>query len=102
MKTAQSAIRFRSSLTASDITSGDNYGWAVGISGDYAIVGAPAKNTVSYNEGGAYILFRDSGGTWSQQAILTGENDEPEQFGWSVAISGDTLVTGAAWEMHRP
>jgi hypothetical protein len=85
-------------LTGSDITSGDNYGWAVGISGDYAIVGAPAKNTVSYNEGGAYILFRDSGGNWSEQAILLGENDEPEQFGWSVAIDGDYAIVGAPYD----
>lgn len=82
-------------LTATDITSGDNYGTSVGISGDYAIVGAPSKNTVSYDEGGAYILFRDSGGTWSQQAILSGENDEPEKFGQAVAIDGDYAIVGA-------
>jgi len=89
-------------LSASDYDTGDTYGTSVAISGDYAIVGAPAKDTVSYDEGGAYILFRDTGGTWSEQAILPGENDEPEQFGWSVAIDGDYAIVGAHHDGKAP
>jgi hypothetical protein len=40
-----------------------------------------------------------SGNTWSQQAYLKASNTEAEdQFGWSVAVSGDTVVVGAHWE----
>ncbi len=40
-----------------------------------------------------------SGNTWSQQAYLKASNTGAgDQFGLSVAVSGDTLVVGAAYE----
>jgi len=83
-------------LSASDYDSGDTYGTSVGICGDYAIVGAPHNQVGVYSDvGAAYILFRDTGGTWSEQAMLPGEDDESEQFGWSVDIDGDYAIVGA-------
>jgi hypothetical protein len=36
------------------------------------------------------------GATWTQQAYLKGSNtDARDRFGWSVSISGDTIVVGA-------
>jgi FG-GAP repeat len=81
-------------LTASDGASGDQFGFAVAISGSgsTAVVGAPFKNSYT----GAAYMFVASGSTWSQQAKLTALsaalNDE---FGYSVAISGSTVVVGA-------
>lgn len=44
-------------------------------------------------------MFTRTGGVWSQQAYLKASNTGPDdQFGWSVAVSGDTVVVGAHLE----
>jgi hypothetical protein len=85
---------------------GDHFGHSVAISGDTIVVGAPDEdssttgvNTIpaegSTNSGAAYVFIRN-GGTWSQQAYLKPTaNQSGAEFGWSVAISGDTVVVGA-------
>ncbi len=79
-------------LTASDGTSGDDFGISVAISGSTAVVGAPYRNG---NTGAAYVFVR-SGETWSQQAELTASDGASgDWFGSSVAISGSTIVMGA-------
>ena len=63
------------------------------IDGDYAIVGA-GQTSIGGN-GEAYIFYY-SGGSWTQQAILTASDGAPDDgFGWAVSISGDTAVVGA-------
>ena len=48
--------------------------------------------------GAAYVFIR-SGTTWTQQAYLKASNtDAGDYFGYSVAISGDTVVVGAYGE----
>ena len=79
-------------LTAPDGSAGDNFGYSVAISGSTAVVGAPFKNS---NKGTVYV-FTHSGSTWSKQAELTASDAFPgADFGFSVAISGSTLVVGA-------
>ena len=91
-------------LKASNIGSNDQFGFAVTVSGDTAVVGAPAEtssatgggadNSLS-NAGAAYVFIR-SGTTWSQQALLKAENARSfDRFGTSVAVSEDTVVVGA-------
>ncbi len=47
------------------------------------------------NSGSAYVFTR-SGGVWSQQAKLTASDPAAfDEFGYSVAVSGDTAVIGA-------
>jgi hypothetical protein len=44
-------------------------------------------------------VFIRSGTTWAQQAYLKASNtDAVDEFGYSVAISGDTVVVGAIGE----
>jgi hypothetical protein len=76
---------------------GDNFGWAVAISGDTAVVGAPQDDA---NRGRAYVFERNQGGSadnWGQVAVLSATlyADPTDNFGWAVAISGDTIVVGA-------
>lgn len=81
----------QSKLTASDGAKGDEFGWAVAVSGDSILVGAYNKA----NQGAAYIFTR-SGDTWSQQAKIL--PDDPALgycFGETVAINGDTAMVGA-------
>jgi endonuclease/exonuclease/phosphatase family metal-dependent hydrolase len=47
-------------------------------------------------QAGAVYVFVRSGTTWSQQAYLKASNAEAsDHFGYSVAISGETVVVGA-------
>jgi hypothetical protein len=79
-------------LLPSDGTEGDNFGIAVALSGDNAIIGAYyAKNYSGY----AYV-FNRSGTVWAQQAKLQpADITEGKLFGVSVSLSGDTALIGA-------
>ncbi len=71
--------------------------WAV-VDGDVAVVGAPSADVVGRDDdaGAAYIFQRRSG-VWRQTQRLVA--DKPlggEQFGWNVAIDGDTVVVSAS------
>jgi hypothetical protein len=92
---------------ASNAQAVDDFGRAVAVSGDTMVVGAPwedssasgvngsqSDNSASYS-GAAYVFVRN-GTNWIQQAYLKPSNPElPDNFGLSVAISGDTIVVGA-------
>jgi hypothetical protein len=82
--------------TASDGAAGDSFGFSVAMSGDTAVIGAH-RNDVGTNadQGSAYIFVR-SGETWTQQQLLTASDGAAgDNFGFSVAISGDTAIIGA-------
>ena len=97
-------------LKASNTDGGDQFGRSVAVSGDTVVVGAwreksnatgvdgdQANN--SPGDAGAAYMFVRSGGGWSQQACLKASNtDGGDQFGQSVAVSGDTVVVGAIRE----
>ena len=97
-------------LKASNTGAGDQFGYSVAVSGDTVVVGAWAERSnatgVSGNQadntaatsGAAYVFVR-SGATWTQQAYLKASNTGAgDQFGQSVAVSGDTVVAGATGE----
>jgi hypothetical protein len=76
-------------LTASDATTGSDFGVSVALSGDgsRALVGADSRLT---NQGGAYVYAR-SGTQWTQEAILTTPDGLNTRFGDAVAISDDGM-----------
>ena len=93
-------------LKASNSQAGDMFGIAVAVSGDTVVVGAyyedssttgvnSTPNELASSSGAAYVFVR-SGTTWSQQAYLKASNPGTyDNFGRSVAVSGDTVVVGA-------
>jgi len=97
-------------LKASNTGAGDYFGRSVGVSGDTIVVGAfgedsnaigingdQADNSAT-NAGAAYVFVRD-GTNWSQQAYLKGSTSQSEdEFGFAVAVSGQTIVVGANQE----
>jgi hypothetical protein len=97
-------------IKASNTGAGDRFGWSVALSGDTLVVGADREDsnadTVNGNQAdnsaetaGAAYVFRRTGGVWTQEAYLKASNsDAGDRFGWSVAISGDTIVVGAYGE----
>ncbi len=75
----------------------DQFGRSVALGGDTAVIGALGKNVgAAARQGQAYVFVR-SGTSWSQQAVLVDSVDgkDNDQFGASVAVSGDTVVIGA-------
>ena len=79
-------------LPAADGVAGDAFGNSVAIDGNTAVVGAPFGNGTM----GAVYVFTRVAGQWSQQAELTAfDGQVPDAYGWSVAISGDTILVGA-------
>jgi len=85
-------------LTAGDGASSDYFGYAVSISGDYAIVGAYFNDDNGTNSGSAYI-FNRNGSSWTEQQKLTASDGASQDyFGNSVAISGDYAIVGANQE----
>src|SRR5262245_13692941 len=86
-------------LTASDGADGDDYGFAVAISGTTIVVGAPDATVGANAEQGAAYVFVKPGSRWTdatQTAKLTASDGASVNLlGLSVAISGDTVVAGA-------
>ena len=74
---------------------GDNFGFSVAISGDYAIVGAPFSDLGAIDRGNAYVFKRD-GTSWIFQARLRpSDGDANDHFGIAVGILGDYAAVGA-------
>jgi hypothetical protein len=83
-------------LIASDASSYDGFGHSVGISGDTAVIGSSGNDDNGDGSGSAYVFVRN-GTTWNEQQKLTASDGaEGDKFGYPVAISGDTVVIGAA------
>lgn len=81
-------------LFGSDTVADDNFGWSVSMSGDTAIAGANLDDGTAVDQGSAYVFFRNP--QWAQQQKLTASDGAADdQFGISVAVSGDTAVVGA-------
>ncbi|MHC4695605.1 MAG: FG-GAP repeat protein, partial [Planctomycetota bacterium] len=96
-------------LTASGATTGNEFGTAVSISGDRAIVGAPASGPGGGGRGSAYVFRRDDRGTpsdptddtWTEEAKLTASDGVAgDWFGVSVSISGNRAVIGASFNVY--
>jgi hypothetical protein len=83
-------------LTASDGAAGDQFGYAVALSGDSAMVGAPYDKVGANSWQGSAYVFTRSGATWTQQVKLTAADGAAyDSFGRAVALDGDTALVGA-------
>ena len=96
----------------------DRFGTKAAISGNTMVVTSIGEDSIatgvngdqlnngSNGAGAAYVFVRDANGTWTQQAYLKASNTpqftptppEGDNFGFSCAIDGDTIVIGARWE----
>jgi trimeric autotransporter adhesin len=102
-------------LKASNAEANDRFGFSVAISGDTIVVGAyiessnqttitntdgvASPDNSAISSGAAYVFKKDGSGNWIQDAYLKASNaDSNDTFGYSVAISGDTIVVGAMAE----
>lgn len=81
-------------LTGSDtVNTNDQFGYSVAMSGTTAVVSAPNNS----NDAGRAYLFTETASGWKQMVEIKGSDTVAgDSFGGSVAISGGTLVVGAA------
>ncbi len=79
---------------AEDGITGDNLGYSVSISGDYAIIGCDV-NSSNDNSGYAYIFHFDGTNWMLQQKISASDAAGYDRFGFSVSMSGNNAIVGA-------
>lgn len=72
-------------VTASDAEVGDNFGSAVSVSADRALVGAYFDdNNAKKDSGSVYVLERDSSGAWVEAAKLV--QSDGARWLWDLAL----------------
>ena len=85
-------------LRASNPDAADLFGYSVSISGDVVVVGAHLDDgpTNGVTDAGAVYVFERVGAAWTETAILrASSSDANDNLGFSVSISGSTIVAGA-------
>jgi hypothetical protein len=89
-------------IAAADRSPYDEFGFSVGISGNYAVVGARRVTEKAGDEdngqytGNAYVFKRGSAGKWVQQMkINPDDRTKEDNLGNAVGISGDYLIVSA-------
>ncbi len=82
-------------LTADDGGAGDQFGYSVSIFGDTIVASAYNDNDKGTHSGSAYI-FKRSGDAWiHMDKITAGDGAAVDWFGYSVSISGNTIIVGS-------
>jgi len=83
-------------LQAPDFAANDEFGSAVAVHGDTAVIGAPLDDIgANVDQGSAYVFVRQ-GSTWALQVKMTAfDGAAGDGFGSSVAVYGDRVVVGA-------
>jgi hypothetical protein len=85
-------------LVASDGAAGDEFGYSVSISGNYALIGAHFDDDNGNDSGSAYI-FKYNGTDWvEQQKLISSDGALGDWFGYSVSISGDYALVGVRYD----
>ena len=83
-------------LRAADGAAGDRLGSALDVSGLTIAAGAPNDDGAGVDTGAVYV-FTWAGITWvEQQKLAAADASADDRFGQSVALSGDTVATGAS------
>src|SRR5688500_11328952 len=89
-------------LLPSDSQAGSQFGYSVSISGTALAAGAPEQG----NSGAVYLYVKsgdddwlpDPGTPFGDGRLMVGDVARGARFGFSVALSGDTLVVSAAFD----
>jgi FG-GAP repeat protein len=92
-------VRQAAALTVAHHGPHDELGWSVAVSGNTVVVGVPF-----HGRGEALVYVRPPGG-WTGRRRPSARLIAPagsERFGWSVAISGRTIVVGSPGHFQEP
>jgi len=84
-------------LTASDAAAGDEFGYAMSISGNTAIIGARVGDSLLAADSGSAYLFNTT--TGSELLKLTAADAAAgDEFGYAMSLSGNTAIVGARFD----
>ena len=88
----------RQQFSASDGARDDGFGYSVAIDGNTVVVGVPFDTLGSVQlQGTAYVFVRN-GDSWMERArLFPSDGAAYDNFGYSVAISGNYIAVGAPW-----
>ena len=82
-------------INASDSQGFGDFGRAVDLSGNVALIGAPQDSDGGNPSGSAYV-YRFDGSTWVEEQKLRPSDGVPgDEFGFAVAVSGDVALVGS-------
>jgi hypothetical protein len=80
-------------VTASEGVAGEQFGYAVSINGNRAIIGT---YQVYQDDIGSAYIFKNLGTTWYEEAKLCASDGKlHDYFGWSVSINDTSALIGA-------
>lgn len=85
--------QFKKKLTAGDEGDGDEFGRAISISGDLAVIAARKEDGAGNNRGAAYVIDFITGD--EKFKLTASDTANEDRFGQSVAVSGNIAVVGA-------
>lgn len=88
-------------LTAVDAAAADQFGRAVAIHLDVALIGAGQDDHMGGNDAGSAYLFTRSGGQWAHQARLAAADASPsDAFGRATSLDAASMIIGAVFDDH--
>lgn len=83
-------------ITVTDATDFANFGSAVALNGNLALIGAPMDNIAGFGSGSAYLFDVSNPATPVEITKLLPDDPESfDHFGGSVALSGNTAIVSA-------
>ena len=90
------SFNLTTTLTAADGSPNNYFGYALALSGNRIIVGAPYDTRGVLSRAGAAYVYRLVGAAWVPEIKVMAEPAySSDYFGYSVALSGNSLLMGA-------
>jgi hypothetical protein len=85
-------------LTVSTTDYDSILGWSVAVQGDTLVAGNPNGGNNDNHQGAAFVFVKPATG-WATTEVPNAQltpshSQEDDPFGWSVAISGQTILVG--------
>ena len=74
---------------------GERFGASAAVERDRIVIGASADRFFGVFSGSTYVFRRGEDGWALEVQLFAGDRDHHDQFGYSVAISGETILVGA-------
>ncbi len=81
-------------LTDTAVNTGEVFGWAVDVSGDFAIVGIPQKTVAGNLYQGSANMYQFNGTNWEFMQTISDGTNANGYFGQAVSISGNYAIVG--------